>query len=190
MDLRVHEFASGVADPYPATRSETPYAYNGSSDKAHKPTATALLQREYNDEEPIEQGRKDISEKGIDENVHWFANPLTETLNWPRRDAPYDYNGSGPKAHKSSLMQKNQDDISEKGIDENVHWFANPLTETLNWPRRDSPYDYNGSGPKAHKNTLYQKRGRDLAETGMNEDVHDFVNNQPQIPRLAYPRSE
>jgi len=24
----------------------------------------------------------------------------------------------------------------------------------------------------------------------MNEDVHNFVNGQPQIPRLAYPRTE
>jgi hypothetical protein len=188
MDLRVHEFASGVADPYPALRPDTPYAYNGSSDKAHKPVTTTLIQREYNDEEPIEEGRKDISEKGIDENVHWFANPLTETLNWPRKETPYDYNGSSAKAHKNVLHQ--QHDISEKGIDENVHWFANPLTETLNWPRKETPYDYNGSGPKAHKVTLSQRvrRNGDLAETGMNEDVHDFVSNQPQVPRLPYPR--
>jgi hypothetical protein len=41
------------------------------------------------------------------------------------------------------------EDISEKGMNENVHWFANPNTETLNWPRRETPYDYNGSSPRA-----------------------------------------
>ena len=125
MDLRVHEYASGVADAQPYPRSDVPYANNGSSDKAFKPQATALLQREYSDEVyPIEQGRKDISEKGIDENVHWFANPNTETLNWERSKEPFAYNGSGPKAFKPSLYQRRQDDISEKGIDENVHWLS------------------------------------------------------------------
>jgi len=56
------------------------------------------------------------------------------------------------------LSQKSGNDISENGIDENVHWFANPETETLNWPRRESPFDYNGSGSKAHKpQLLYEK---------------------------------
>ena len=99
--------------------------------------------------------KEDISEKGIDENVHWFANPLTETLNWPRKEVPMAENGSGPKAFPATpnmpdaLMQVKKEDISEKGIDENVHWFANPLTETLNWPRKESPMADNGSGPKA-----------------------------------------
>ena len=35
-----------------------------------------------------------------------------------------------------ALMQTKKEDISEKGMDENVHWFANPETETLNWPRK------------------------------------------------------
>ena len=70
--------------------------------------------------------KEDISEKGIDENVHWFANPLTETLNWPRKEVPMAENGSGPKAFPATpnmpdaLMQVKKEDISEKGIDENV----------------------------------------------------------------------
>ena len=98
--------------------------------------------------------KEDISEKGIDENVHWFANPLTETLNWPRKEIAPAPNGSGPKAfpptpNVESLAQRSKEDISEKGIDENVHWFANPLTETLNWPRKEIAPALNGSGPKA-----------------------------------------
>ena len=84
--------------------------------------------------------RNDISEKGIDENVHWFANPNTETLNWERKQVPFAANGSGPKAFPATpdvtLSQNRRNDISEKGIDENVHWFANPNTETLNWERK------------------------------------------------------
>ena len=101
-----------------------------------------------------QKNKEDISEKGIDENVHWFANPETETLNWPRKEIPFAANGSGPKAfpptpNVEALAQKNKEDISEKGIDENVHWFANPETETLNWPRKEIPMAENGSGPKA-----------------------------------------
>jgi hypothetical protein len=50
MNLRVHEFASEAAEILPYTRTEVPMAYNGSSDKAHKPVATAFLQRDYDDE--------------------------------------------------------------------------------------------------------------------------------------------
>ena len=150
--------------------------------------------RSFDDSEPQEQGRKDISEKGIDENVHWFANPLTETLNWERSKEAFVPNGSNPKAFKLHQHHSHhqQDDISEKGIDENVHWFANPNTETLNWERSKEPFVPNGSNPKAFKGSasLYQRRRGDLSETGMNEDVHDFVNKQPQVPRLAYPREE
>jgi len=72
-------------------------------------------------------------------------------LNWPRKEAPFTSNGSGPAAFPptAGLSQHRRNDISEKGIDENVHWFANPNTETLNWPRKEAPFTSNGSGPAA-----------------------------------------
>ena len=95
----------------------------------------------------------------MNEDVHWFANPNTETLNWPRVEKPYLQNGSGPKAFPPQLVQRRggNDDIAEKGMNEDVHWFANPNTETLNWPRVEKPYLQNGSGPKAFPpTTLHQ----------------------------------
>jgi hypothetical protein len=183
MDLRVHQFASDVAEILPYSRTEVPMSYNGSSDKSFKPSTSSLLQRDYDQDESYPKGRKDISEKGIDENVHWFANPNTETLNWKRSEEAFVPNGSNPKAFK--LHQKN--DISEKGIDENVQWFANPNTETLNWKRSEEAFVPNGSNPKAFK--LYQRSKNDISEKGIDEDVHDFANNQPEVPRLAYPRT-
>jgi len=38
--------------------------------------------------------RSDISEKQIDEDVHDFANPNTEALNWPRTPDSFVPNGS------------------------------------------------------------------------------------------------
>ena len=65
-------------------------------------------------------------------------------------DIPHHQVLSQKQAPIALLQQKNVD-IAEKGMDEDVHHFTNPLTETLNWPRRDSPYDANGSSSKAFK---------------------------------------
>jgi len=68
-------------------------------------------------------------------------------------------------------------DISENGIDESVQWFANPHTEVLNWER--SPEAFVPNGSKSGFRTVAQKSKKYLSETGMDEDVHDFVNNEP-----------
>jgi hypothetical protein len=85
--------------------------------------------------------------------VHHFANPLVDVLNYPRKEEPMLENGTSDKAFKpkSLLAQKSIDDISEKKIDEDVHHFANPLTDVLNWPRKETAYDNNGTGEKAFK---------------------------------------
>ena len=69
----------------------------------------------------------DISERQIDEEVHGFANPNTETLNWARSEDPFIMNGSKNPASgygyvdpdaAASLLQnrhhRNRRDISEK----------------------------------------------------------------------------
>jgi len=76
----------------------------------------------------------------------------------------------------------------------------------LNWERKQVPFAANGSGPKAfppfHNEPigayaqrlppvlpgLEKKKG--ISEKGMDDDVHDFANNMPEVPRLSYPRSE
>ena len=79
----------------------------------------------------------------------------------------------------------------------------------MNWERKQVPFAANGSGPKAFPPTpdinptatyaqiqklpkvlpgMEKKKG--ISEKGMDEDVHDFANNMPEVPRLSYPRSE
>lgn len=125
---------------------------------------------------PSSHIKKDISENGIDEEVHGFANGMTEPLNWPRSQEPFAYNGSGPKAHQGVIQRKSRD-ISENGIDEEVHGFANGMTEPLNWPRSQEPFAYNGSGPKAHRNTLYQMRKTDINNKEVRPDVYTTVRS-------------
>lgn len=65
--------------PIPHARRETPYLPNGSDETSHF----------------LGKPRKDIGEKGIDEEVHGFASSNNMVLPIPhaRRDTPYDPNG-------------------------------------------------------------------------------------------------
>ena len=62
---------------------------------------------------------------------------------------------------------------------------------------------FNGSGPKAfpafsndkiqayaQTPTAGKALKKGISEKGIDEDVHDFANNIPEVPRLSYPRSE
>ena len=144
---------------------------NGSSDLAHKPVAT---ENKVINERPViglaqkPAANKDIGQENINPYVWKLANPVSESPNWPRSDKPYDNNGTSKKAFKplpiepktegekaiQAIMQRtgknSTKDMSEKEVDPDVHAFANPNTETLNWPRKETPYDYNGSSDKAH----------------------------------------
>jgi len=119
----------------------------------------------------------------MDEEVHGFAKDNVDVLpNTRREGSPYAYNGSGPLAHKQAFAQKNKKDISENGIEENVHWFANEQTDALPNTRREAaPYDYNGSGPKAHKNAFAQKNKKDIGEVKMDEEVHGFAKDNVDV---------
>lgn len=74
-------------------------------------------------------------------------------------------------------------------MNEEVHGFANSMVEPLAWPRAAQPPAYNGSGPKAHKNlpALQQRKKKDIAEAGMNEEVHGFANSM--VEPIAWPRA-
>jgi hypothetical protein len=115
---------------------------------------------------PSRRTKKGISEKGIDEDVHDFANNqnVVPRLSYPRSEAPHADNGSGPKAFpptpdmagglvyaqaSPALQQRKKKDIAEKGMDEEVHGFANSMVEPLAWPRKQVPFNANGSGAKA-----------------------------------------
>lgn len=101
----------------------------------------------------MQRRKVDISEKGMDEEVHGFA---TSDKNVPpinamaRHDQPYAYNGS-EKPWPKALMQKNKNDIGENGIDEEVHGFvkAEKNTSPINvMEKLPEPYPMNGYGRK------------------------------------------
>jgi hypothetical protein len=87
--------------------------------------------------------------------VHGLANPNSEVLNWARSQEAFKMNGSLNPASgygyvaPAELYQRHypvpRRDISEKQIDEDVHDFANPNTEALNWPRTPNSFIPNGS---------------------------------------------
>jgi hypothetical protein len=91
--------------------------------------------------------------KGVKAFVDGDPNELP--YQWPRRETPYDANGSAPNAHpgalaKGSFVQK--PDIGDKQIDEEVHGMAsanNMVSPIPNW-RKGSEYENNGWDPKAH----------------------------------------
>lgn len=113
--------------------------------------------------------------------MHGLANPNSEVLNWARSQEAFKMNGSlNPESGygyvaPAELYQRHyphprrdvaeRRDISEKQIDEDVHDFANPNTEVLNWPRSPNGFIPNGSqnpdsGYGYVAPSLYQHRNR------------------------------
>jgi len=70
-------------------------------------------------------------------------------------------------------------------MNEEVHGFANSMVEPIAWPRVETPYLKNGSGPSAHAPQALSKK-HDIAEKGMNEEVHGFANSM--VEPIAWPR--
>jgi len=151
----------------PFTHNDGVPAYNGSGQGAHPPFHNEPVGAYAQGPAPSRNMKKGIDEKGIDEDVHDFANNMPEVprLSYPRSEAPHAYNGSGPKAHPAfhnepigsymqrrtapNPQQRKKKDIAEPGMDEEVHGFANSMVEPIAWPRKQEPYAPNGSGPKA-----------------------------------------
>jgi len=130
----------------------------------------------------------------MDEEVHGFAKsilpPLTE---WERTEKPYDKNG-GESIEGSSLHQHKKHhhhkthDVAERGMDAEVHGFTAHNTSPIAEERRSAkPHVPNGSDPSAHDSSLHQSKSRhhhkkghktrDIAERGMDEEVHGFASS-------------
>ena len=101
IDEDVHDFANNMPEvprlSYP--RSEVPHSANGSGAKAHPAFHNDPIGAYAQEPTPQERKKKDIAEKGMDEEVHGFTNSMVEPLAWPRKQQPFAENGSGPKAH-------------------------------------------------------------------------------------------
>lgn len=149
-------------------RTEKSYDYNGVANKA-SPNYRALSQF-YKEGDWIDRLSSFSHHNGgwvdkakIDERVEDFVNrEVHEGLdkNWPRDEAAMKNNGHAstwpaaaaiPESDSASLYQTHHryhnfnNDIAEHQIDEEVHGFANPNTETLNWARSEDPFIMNGS---------------------------------------------
>lgn len=61
-----------------------------------------------------------MAQPGYDYSVYDFTSGNVEVLPWIRNDVAYPANGSG----RTELSQRGKNDISEKGMDEEVHGFA------------------------------------------------------------------
>ena len=135
MDESVHTFSYEDTNvlPLPRRRRQTPYANNGSHEKAH---SLAEEGHHHHHHHKHINHKRDIGEGGIDEEVHGVASADTHVLPMPRRrrQTPYAGQGSHPKAH--SMAQKSVKDIGEGGIDEEVHGVASADTHVLPMPRR------------------------------------------------------
>ena len=172
---------------------------NGSGAKAFKPTFYEGKVAPYLAQTPTagKAMKKGISEKGIDEDVHDFANNMPEVprLSYPRSEVAHSANGSGAKAHPAfhndpigayaqgpAPQERKKKDIAEKGMDEEVHGFANSMVEPLAWPRKQVPFAENGSGPKAHPPTHNEPIGAypqkmDIANKEVRPDVYTTVHS-------------
>ena len=154
--------------------------------------------------------KKGISEKGMDEDVHDFANNMPEVprLSYPRSEAAPQNNGVSKNSHPA---------FANSAIGAYAQRQDRPFTHN------DGVSAYNGSGPgtfppiKDEPIAAYSQREapgssgtlgyndpepdmnvkvgayvtkKGISEKGIDEDVHDFANNIPEVPRLSYPRSE
>jgi hypothetical protein len=100
--------------------------------------------------------KKDIAEKGMDEEVHGFANSMVEPIAWPRSQAPFVPNGSDKKAHRATpdvtLSQKSKKDIANKEVRPDVWVTVHKLIDPVaHWRGKKAPKsnyeDWWGEGP-------------------------------------------
>lgn len=144
-------------------------------------------------EDSLAQGRHhhkhhrkpDVAERGMDEEVHgfvWHALPPLNTMK--RSEEAFIPNGSDPSAiDPDSFAERKHHrhpskDIGERGYDEEVHGFVKEYTPPLNeWTKSKDPFVPNGSDPSAHDPSFAERKHhkRDVAERGMDEEVHGFV---------------
>ena len=126
----------------------------------------------------------------MDEEVHgfvWHALPPLNT--WVRSDDPFVPNGSDPSAHDPSFAEHKHHnkhhtkDVAERGMDEEVHGFVWHALPPLNVRNRETEGEHipNGSDPSAFDPSFAERKHhhkyhkKDVAERGMDEEVHGFV---------------
>jgi hypothetical protein len=180
MDEEVHGFVSDSLPPLTEwEHTKTPFIPNGSDASAHE--GAAFSERKHHRKH---HKRPDVAERGMDEEVHGFVTDSLPPLNTRVRSTmPFVPNGSDPSAHSPNFLTK-RPDVAERGMDEEVHGFVVDSLPPLNTRVRSTmPFVPNGSDPSAHSPSFTQGRRHhkhshrrpDVAERGMDEEVHGFV---------------
>ena len=147
--------------------------------------------------------KPDIGRAGYDKAVRHFVNEDTSVhpTPYPRRDTPFDYNGSHPSAHSNALAQ--DQDIGRAGYDKAVRHFVNEDTSVhpTPYPRRETPFAPNGSHPSAHdslaqkphhhkKSHKHRKGRKDIGEGKVDPEVHGMVASNDMVSPIPNWRKE
>ena len=186
MDEEVHGFVVDSLPPLNTrVRSTLPFVPNGSDPSAHSPAGYSAAERKHHHK----HHKRDIAERGMDEEVHGFCTDSLPPLNTRvRSKLPFVPNGSDASAHSPAgepysaaerrhhSRHHKRPDINERGMDEEVHGFVTDSLPPLNgWERSTKPFVPNGSDPSAHDGAAFMsRRSRDIAERGMDSDVWGF----------------
>lgn len=126
----------------------------------------------------------DVGPKNINENVHYFVNPMVDSYGRSANPPPAETDAQ-QSAQNLAQMKKNCKDIGEKNCDEEVHGFVSANTPPLNEQvKSTAAFVPNGSDPKS----FIQKKKNDIAEAKMDEEVHGFANHN--VDRLPYVRPD
>ena len=153
MDEEVHGFVWEALPPLNTrVRSTEPFIPNGSDPKAQDSFAEGGHHHHH------KHHKKDIGERGYDEEVHGFVKEAIPPLNTRVRSTdPFIPNGSDPKAQDSFAEgehkhhhKHHKKDIAERCMDEEVHGFVWEALPPLNTRVRSTEaFIPNGSDPKA-----------------------------------------
>jgi hypothetical protein len=186
MDEEVHGFVVDSLPPLNTrVRSTLPFVPNGSDPSAHSPAGYSAAERKHHHK----HHKRDIAERGMDEEVHGFCTDSLPPLNTRvRSKLPFVPNGSDASAHSPAgepysaaerrhhSRHHKRPDVAERGMDEEVHGFVTDSLPPLNgWERSTKAFVPNGSDPSAHEGAAFMsRRQRDIAERGMDSDVWGF----------------
>ena len=128
-------------------------------------------------------GKKDISDKKIDPEVHGFASAdsSVQPIAHARSDQPYIPNGSALPASWNKAQMKRKD-ISDKKIDPEVHGFASAdsSVQPVAHARSEDPYIPNGSKLPASWNKAQVKK-RDIGDKQIDPEVHGFASADTNV---------
>lgn len=97
MDEEVHNFVKEYTPPLNTrVRSTLPFVPNGSDPSAHSPESPAFAEGKHHHHHQ----KKDVAERGMDEEVHGFVSEYTPPINTRvKSNLPFIPNGSDPSAH-------------------------------------------------------------------------------------------